>query len=72
MTPSKRIIDLFGGVRAVAKKLNKPVSTVGYWNDSGIPAKHHDLFFDLAKAENVELRREDFFDVPSEQQGKAA
>jgi hypothetical protein len=50
------VIPLFGGASALAKLLDRPRSTVQYWQRSGtIPSKWHRPLLDLARAQGISL-----------------
>lgn len=56
------IILAFGGVRALARAINRPVSTVGGWKDRGsIPDPCKPEVLVAAKAAGLRLSEADFF-----------
>lgn len=62
LTPSKLVILLFGGVRPLARLLNKTQSSVSKWQNSDagdVPGKCHRQILELAKKRGVELTPED-------------
>jgi len=62
LTPSKLVILLFGGVRPLARLLNKTQSSVSKWqksDDGDVPGKCHRQILDLAKKRGVDLSAED-------------
>lgn len=66
-----KIIDAFGGVRPMAKALDKSVSTVQSWKVRGsIPDANKPDVLSKAQAAGIVLRPEDFF--PMETQKGAA
>ena len=61
MTPSKRIIDRFGGQSALANLLGKRQSTVQHWAKTGrIPAQWHEELLELARKNGITLEPHDF------------
>jgi len=66
MSYAKSIIDdVFGGIRAAARSLDKPHSTIQGWYESGtIPQKHWPDVIEQARDFDVDLTPDDFF--PSE------
>lgn len=66
MSYAKSIIDdVFGGIRAAARSLDKPHSTIQGWYESGtIPQKHWPDVIEQARDFDVDLTPENFF--PSE------
>jgi hypothetical protein len=59
-----RILDAFGGPRALAKAGGWPPSTVYDWKYSrSIPAKKQRVIMDLAKAQGIKIKPADFFDL---------
>lgn len=62
--PACRIIQIFGGVRATARAMALPASTVQSWKDSGyVPAKHQGALLIAARELSLSLSPEDFFDL---------
>lgn len=62
LTPSKLVILLFGGVRPLARLLNKTQSSVSKWqksDDGDVPGKCHRQILDIAKKRGIELTAED-------------
>jgi hypothetical protein len=62
LTPSKLVILLFGGVRPLARLLDKKPSSISQWQitaDGGVPRKCHVKLLELAKKRSVELSAED-------------
>lgn len=61
-TPSQRIIKTkFGGIRATARRFDKPPTTVQHWYTHRIPAKYQQMFLDGAREDGVDLTPADFF-----------
>ena len=59
------IIARFGGIRPMARLLDKPSSTVKSWESNDlIPAQHHQLVLDTARANGIALEPADFFQRP--------
>jgi hypothetical protein len=51
-----RLIEAFGGLRPMAKRLSVPVTTVQYWKRAGhIPTSRHADVFAAAKANNLKV-----------------
>lgn len=66
MTPVARIIDKFGGIRPLARALNRPVSTVQSWKDRGaVPHRRQAELLEYARAHGIELTPAEFFDFPA-------
>lgn len=66
MAYASKIIDRFGGTRAMATALGLPPSTVQSWKEVGlIPAKHQQAILDEARARGIDLEPADFFDAPN-------
>jgi hypothetical protein len=66
MNSASRIINLFGGTRALAAALDLPPSTVQSWKDAGlIPAKHQQPVLDKAIELGLPLTPADFFRTPN-------
>lgn len=64
------IIETFGGVRPMARAIDKPVSTVQSWKLRGsIPDPSKTEILAYAEKQNIPLRPEDFF--PRKQQTEA-
>lgn len=62
MNYAQRIIKRFGGVRALARALDRPVSTVGSWGERGsIPDEEKALIKVLSDGTGVGLTTDDFF-----------
>lgn len=62
MTIAERIIDRFGGTRALARAIGKSPSTVQSWKDSGfIPAQHQQAVLDAAMKAAIGITTADFF-----------
>ena len=62
LTPSKLVILLFGGVRPLARLLDKRPSTISQWQvteDGGIPRKAQLKILELAKKKGIELTPDD-------------
>ena len=64
-TQAENIIDKFGGINAMARKLgHKNASTVQGWKDRGaIPAKQHQAVWEAAKAHDIQLDLSEFASV---------
>lgn len=57
-----RIIAKFGGIRPMARIINRPTSTVQSWEQSGyIPARQQENILQSARAFGIELTPADFF-----------
>jgi hypothetical protein len=70
------IIAAFGGVRPMARAINRPVSTVHSWKDRGsIPDEHKRDVLTTAQALGLNLGPADFFpadlQAPSDARGAA-
>lgn len=64
------IIRRFGGVRSMARTIDKPASTVGSWKARGsIPDEHKNDVLSAAKGAGIALKPADFF--PHKQQEAA-
>lgn len=76
MNYAQKIIQKFGGVRALARLMQRPVSTVGSWGDRGsIPDEEKACIMSLSIQQNIGLTAQDFFPVEllsTQQQGDAA
>jgi len=60
-----RIVEAFGGVRPMARRLQKPSSTIGGWKDRGtIPDDQKIAVLAAAEADGMSLTRLDFFPEP--------
>jgi len=62
LPPSKLAILLFGGVRPLARAIDKAQSSVSKWQksqDGGIPRKVHAVLLAVAKRKGIELTAED-------------
>ena len=62
LSPSKLVILLFGGVRPLARLLDKAQSSVSKWQtteDGGIPRKCHVKILTIAKQRGITLTPED-------------
>lgn len=62
LTPSKLVILLFGGVRPLARLLDKRPSSISQWQtteDGGIPRKAQTKILELAKKKGIVLSAED-------------
>lgn len=58
-----RIIGLFGGTRAAARKIGVAKSTVQSWKENGhIPARRQQLVLDRARALGVAVTPASFFE----------
>jgi hypothetical protein len=65
MNYAQKIIQRCGGVRALARLMNRPTSTVGSWGDRGsIPDDEKACILSLSNEHAFGLGPEDFF--PSE------
>lgn len=59
-----RVIAKFGGIRPMARLINRPPSTVQSWEISGfIPARHQSHILQIAAASGINVAPDDFFDV---------
>ena len=57
-----QIVTRFGGVRALARLIGKPVSTVASWKDRGsIPDKEKPTVLGAGNSAGIALKPEDFF-----------
>src|SRR5437867_13278717 len=66
MNSAQRVIDKFGGQSNLAVLLGKTQSTIQYWAKAGvIPARWHGKLISLAKENGINLRLEDFIEIPS-------
>ena len=64
MTVAAKIIERFGGTRAMARLLGKPPSTIQSWKEGGfIPAHHQSDVLRAAREADVGLAPEDFFEI---------
>lgn len=75
MNYAQKIIQRFGGVRALARLMQKPASTVGSWGDRGsIPDEEKVRIMELSGQQNMGLTAHDFFPVglPTPQDRDAA
>ena len=62
MTYVDQIVEKFGGVRSLARAIEKPVSTVSSWKTRGsIPDEHKVDVLNSAITAGVDLAPEDFF-----------
>lgn len=60
-----RIVEVFGGVRPMARRLRKPASTVSSWKDRGtIPDAEKPEVLAAAHADGLGLTPADFFPGP--------
>ncbi|MEM9211803.1 MAG: hypothetical protein AAGA63_09975 [Pseudomonadota bacterium] len=65
MTYVSKIIDAFGGIRPMAARINKPVSTVQSWKLRGsIPDEHKPDIYQASEEDDIGLSKEDFFPTP--------
>ena len=55
------IISKFGGQTALAKLIGKRQSNIEQWSKFGIPAKWQPVLLNIAKANDIDLKPEDFF-----------
>ena len=56
VSAAERIIDLFGGIRPMAHKLNVPVTTVQGWKKRGaIPESRHDEILQAAEQHDLTI-----------------
>ena len=68
-----RIIEKFGGVRAMAGKIGRPPSTIQDWKNSGfVPARQQQNVLDKAREHGIALGTADFFERPGESQDAEA
>ena len=73
MTYVDRIVDAFGGVRPMARRLGRSSSTVGSWKDRGtIPDAEKPSVLIAAQAAGLNLTPADFFPVTLKTEGDAA
>lgn len=78
-TPAERIIDKFGGKEAFKAKFKISDSRLFRWLKPGakggtggrIPPKHQQELLNIARAEGIDLKPDDFFEPPP-QTSKAA
>lgn len=57
--PAQFVIDLFGGMRPLARHLALDPAAILYWRDKGrIPRWHHDRILAVAKRLRISLSRE--------------
>jgi len=62
-----RIVARFGGVRAMARQLAIPVSTVQSWKAANkIPSQHLQYILDMGAGLDPPLTADEFFAAPSE------
>lgn len=62
MNVAEKIIHKFGGVRAMARALNAPPTTIQSWKKSGlIPAKKQETVLASAHSMQIDLSPADFF-----------
>lgn len=62
MNYAQKIIQRFGGVRALARLMERPTSTVGSWGDRGsIPDEDKARIMALGEKHDVCLTADDFF-----------
>lgn len=62
-----QIVDAFGGVRAMAKAVKRPASTVQSWKDRGsIPDDHKPDVLAAAQALALDIAPHDFFPFTKE------
>lgn len=65
MDSAARIIDKFGGIHSMARKMGVPPSTVQGWKERGvIPARRQPDVIEVARREEIDLSYSDFFDAP--------
>lgn len=61
LTPSLKVIILFGGITPLAQAIGRPVSTVQRWLDSGyIPPRYQARILAEAAARGIDLKPETF------------
>lgn len=75
MNYAQKIIQRFGGVRALARLMQRPASTVGSWGDRGsIPDEDKVRIMTLSIQQNIKLTAQDFFPIvaPTPQDKDAA
>jgi ribonuclease BN (tRNA processing enzyme) len=72
-SPAAKVIQLFGGPSKLARHLSLPVSTVGYWHQSGhIPNQHQAAVLTLAKTKGVPISAGDLIEsIPPTRVGPA-
>jgi hypothetical protein len=64
MNYAQKIIERCGGVRALARDLGRPTSTVGSWGDRGsIPDEAKADIMKLSMVRGLGLEMQDFFPV---------
>jgi DNA-binding transcriptional regulator YdaS (Cro superfamily) len=63
---AQKIISKCGGASALAELLDYPRSTVNNWinRDGGIPAKQQSVILAAAIKNGIDLKPEDFFQLP--------
>ena len=61
ITPAEIVIEMFGGIRPLAKQMNLAPSTVLRWLQRGgvIPLRHWPAIQELAKKKKMKLTLED-------------
>nr|BDD45140.1 hypothetical protein 26 [bacterium] len=66
MTQAEHIIEKFGGIRPMARKIGlKWHNNVQQWKDYGyIPARWHQQILESAEREGIDLTPNDFFASP--------
>lgn len=68
-----KIIEKFGGTRAMAAVLRMAPSTVQSWKVSGrIPDRHKTFVLDKALASGIAISPADFFDLPPRANSRTA
>lgn len=66
MSYAARIIEKFGGTRAMANAMGLAPSTVQSWKNTGlIPAKHQQAILEKAQSLELQIAPADFFDSPA-------
>ncbi|WP_187967917.1 carph-isopro domain-containing protein [Aquibium microcysteis] len=63
--PAARVIGMMGGLTKLARAIDAPVTTVQAWKTRGeIPQRYWGGIFEAAKATSIDLKIEDFVDLP--------
>jgi len=59
ITNKQTLVDRFGGIRAMARAGNWPVSTVAYWGEHGVPRKRWSEVQQAATDSGIDLSIEE-------------
>ena len=68
MNAAAHVINVFGGSTALARAINKPITTVQSWKDNRegvIPARHQKLVLDAAKKLGLPLTEREIIYGPA-------